>query len=74
MVIDPNFKPPRDKFGILLSIKTDTDDIRPIFMFPLSDQDHICRIYGYCPVHHRVHEHPKPPKPLRRRRKRRGKP
>jgi len=62
---DPDYKPPRDRFGILLSIETETDSIRPIFLFPTADQDHICSIFGYCAFHQCVHEHPKRPKSSR---------
>jgi len=69
-MIDPNYKPPRDKFGILLSIKTETDDIRPIWIYPSQEQDHVCSLFGYCPIHKTVHEHLGPPKkPTRRRRR-----
>ena len=64
---DPDYKPPRDRFGILLSIETETDSVRPIFLFPTVDQDHICAMFGYCPIHQCVHEHPNRPKPGRRK-------
>ena len=59
---DPDYKPPRDRFGILLSIETETDKIRPIWTYPPPEQDHICLIFGYCPIHKCVHEHPSKPR------------
>jgi hypothetical protein len=65
MPINPDKKLPRDKFGILLSIETETDKIRPLWLFPSPDQDHVCMLFGYCPIHKCTHEHPSRPKGFR---------
>jgi len=62
MPIDPDKKLPRDRFGILLSIETETDRIRPIWQYPPKEQDHVCALFGYCPIHETIHEHPSRPK------------
>lgn len=64
-VIDPDRKLPRGPDGFLLSIKTETDETRKIWLFPDPKQGHVCMIYGYCPIHKIVHEHPKRSKALR---------
>jgi len=61
-MIDPDRKLPRGTDGFLLSIKTETEETRKIWLFPSENQGHVCMIYGYCPIHKVVHEHPSRPK------------
>jgi len=65
MPINPHYKPPRGTDGFLLSIKTETEETRKLWLYPSENQGHVCMIYGYCPIHKIVHEHPSRPKSLR---------
>jgi hypothetical protein len=66
-MIDPNRKLKRAKDGWLASIKVPEEETRKVWEYPNEHQDHVCKIYGYCPIHKTDHSHPERPKPPRAR-------
>jgi len=62
-----NYHPARDSMGILLSIQDERTPIRGTFQYPDEDQDHVCKLSGYCSIHKTSHDHAKPPSKKRKR-------